>query len=182
VKGSRFIGSAVSVSRREQAESYIEKVRQKHHKATHNCFAYRIDESLFRYSDDGEPSGTAGPPILNMIDKNQLQCLVLVVTRYFGGTRLGAGGLIRAYSEAAENTIYQAKILKKNKYLEFSLKYPFEIINKVQHLIRKYEGDIRENANSDGMISRVQIFPSRREAFLAELKELTGGKAKVVGE
>lgn len=117
-----------------------------------------------------------------MIDKHQLQCLVVVVTRYFGGTRLGTGGLIRAYSEATENTIHQAEILKKNKYLEISLEYPFEIINKVQHLVRKYHGRISENANSGGMISRIQIFPSRQEMFLAELKELTGGKAKVINE
>jgi len=182
VKGSRFIGSAIPADRKEEAENFIEEIRRTHHNATHNCFAYRIDNSLFRYSDDGEPSGTAGRPILNMIDKFQLQCLAVVVTRYFGGTKLGTGGLIRAYSEAAEKTIQQAKILKKNNFLAINLEYPFEIINKVQHLVQKYDGRIRENANSDGMISRVQIFPSRQRAFLAELNDLTAGKVKIIHE
>ncbi len=182
VKGSRFIGSAAAKDRKEEAESFIEEVRRTHHSATHNCFAYRIDALLFRYSDDGEPSGTAGRPILSMIDKYQLQHLVLVVTRYFGGSKLGSGGLIRAYSGAAERTIQQARILRKNNYFELSLEYPFEIINKVQHLVQKHDGRISENANLHGMISRVQIFPSRQETFLAELKELTSGKVKVINE
>jgi uncharacterized YigZ family protein len=182
VKGSRFIGSAAPADLKEEAESFIEEIRRTHHNATHNCFAYRIDRSLFRYSDDGEPSGTAGRPILNMIDKYQLQRAVLVVTRYFGGTKLGTGGLIRAYSEAAEATIQQAKILKKNIYLELSLEYPFEIINKVQHLVQKFDGHISDDADVNGMISRVKIFSSRQEPFLKELKELTAGKVKIILE
>jgi len=182
VKGSRFIGYAESVGEKEEAERLIEKIRRTHHNAAHNCFAYRIDKAGFRYSDDGEPTGTAGLPILKMIDKYQLRHLVLIVTRYFGGTKLGTGGLIRSYSEAAERTIQQAKILRKNNYLELSLEYPFEIINKVQHLVQKYDGCIRENAHSQGMISRVKIFPSRRESFLMELKDVTSGKIKVFNE
>jgi len=182
VKGSRFIGNAAPADLKKEAESFIEEIRRIHHSATHNCFAYRIDRSLFRYSDDGEPSGTAGRPILNMIDKHKLHRLVLVVTRYFGGTKLGTGGLIRAYSEAAEATLQQAKILKKNYYLELSLRYPFEIINKVQHLVQKFDGHISDHADAKGMISRVKIFPSRREAFLTELKEQAAGKVKIFPE
>jgi uncharacterized YigZ family protein len=182
VKGSRFIGIVETAAQKEEAEHFIEEIRKIHHNATHNCFAYRIDTSLFRYSDDGEPSGTAGRPILNMIDKNQLKRLVLVVTRYFGGTKLGTGGLIRAYGEAAEKTLQQAKILKKNNYQKLSLEYPFDIINKVHNLVQKYEGQIREKADLDGMISQVKIFPTRREAFLMELQDLTSGKAKFKNE
>jgi uncharacterized YigZ family protein len=180
VRGSRFIGFAAPVSNKEKADSFIAEIREKNHKATHNCFAYRISELQFRYSDDGEPSGTAGRPILSMIDKYRLQCLVLVVTRYFGGTKLGTGGLIRAYSEVAEQTIQRAKIVTENNYLEISLEYPFEIISKVQQLVQKYGGQIREDANNTGMVSRVQIYPSRQKAFLEELKELSGGKVRTI--
>jgi uncharacterized YigZ family protein len=180
VKGSRFICIAAPAGGKEQAENFIEEIRKKHHNATHNSFAYRINDSLFRYSDDGEPAGTAGQPILSMIDKYNLQQIVVVVTRYFGGTKLGTGGLIRAYGEAAEQALRQAEILKKNNYQSLVLKYPFDLISKVQHVVQKYGGRISENANLAGMISSVEVFPSRREAFLAELNDATAGKAKIV--
>ena len=102
IKGSRFIGIISPVADKVNAEKILIEIRKEFRNATHNCFAYRINSQEFRYSDDGEPSGTAGRPILSMIDKYQLQRVVLVVTRYFGGTKLGTGGLIRAYSQSAD--------------------------------------------------------------------------------
>ncbi|MFZ0390871.1 MAG: YigZ family protein, partial [Calditrichia bacterium] len=146
MKGSQFIGTAAPVAGKDAAESFLENIRKEFYNATHNCYAYRIDEQIFRFSDDGEPGGTAGRPILSMLDKYQLRGTLLVVTRFFGGTKLGTGGLIRAYSRCADEAIRQAGIKKKANYQELHLAYYFDMINKVQHLVQKYGGSIAEDA------------------------------------
>ena len=117
IKGSRFIASAEPVQSIDDAESFLVKQRKEFYDATHNCFAWRVGDARlpdrqerFRASDDGEPSGTAGKPILQEIDGRELTDLVVVVTRYYGGTKLGTGGLIRAYSQAAAEVLDLATI------------------------------------------------------------------------
>jgi uncharacterized YigZ family protein len=112
VKGSRFIGTAAPVADKDAALEFREEMRKEFYDATHNCYAYRIGEdgNEFRAADDGEPAGSAGKPILFMIDKYELKDVFVNVTRYFGGTKLGVGGLVRAYSDAAEEVL---KIVKK---------------------------------------------------------------------
>ena len=103
-KKSRFIGQAFMVETTEQAEEILKQVKRKYYDAKHNCYAYRIlekEQILQRSSDDGEPSSTAGAPILNVLEKNKLVNVLIIVTRYFGGILLGTGGLVKAYSEAA---------------------------------------------------------------------------------
>ena len=179
IKGSRFIASIAPAAEKEVAESFIEEIRKNHHDATHNCYAYRVNTTLFRFSDDGEPSGTAGRPILQSIDKYQLHRVVLLVTRYFGGTKLGTGGLIRAYSEASEVVIQKARIVTRHHLVEFYIEYPFEFIQKVHHLVQKYHGQISEDATDRAMLSRIEITPSRRKSFLAELNDATRGQANI---
>jgi uncharacterized YigZ family protein len=176
VKGSVFIGAIGPAENSEAAERFVEGIRKNHHDATHNCFAYRINQNNFRYSDDGEPSGTAGRPILTMIDKHQLTEVALVVTRYFGGTKLGTGGLIRAYGECADAAIKTARIVRRTIYSSVELAYPFEMINKVQHLVHKYKGIINENGTAEGMTANIQIAASRLEDFKKELTTQTAGK------
>ncbi|MEJ2633688.1 MAG: YigZ family protein [Calditrichia bacterium] len=178
VKGSQFIGTLSPAENETDAEKFLESIRKEFHNATHNCFAYRVDESVFRYSDDGEPSGTAGRPILSMIDKYHLIKVVMVVTRYFGGTKLGTGGLIRAYSECAEEAVKGSRIRKKLIYEQLRISYPFEMINKVQHLVQKYEARIQDDASPEGMVSVIGIAPSRIEEFKTELISATAGKAE----
>ncbi len=176
VKGSLFIGTISPAASRQQAEDFIADIRRTFHDATHNCFAYRLDPQTFRYSDDGEPSGTAGKPILTMIDKYQLQQVVLVVTRYFGGTKLGTGGLIRAYGEAAEAAIRNVSIVKRFREVEVRVAYPFSQINRVQHLVHQYRGRIKEDATQEGMVANIHLLPSRVQGFKEELVQRTSGQ------
>ncbi len=155
-------------------------MRREFHDATHNCFAYRINSSHFRYSDDGEPSGTAGRPILSVLDRHRLQRVVLVVTRYFGGTKLGTGGLARAYGRCADAAIQAAQIVQQPNYREITVEYPFDLINKVQHLSHKYRAKIREEASARGMQARIHILPSRVKNFTEELTTATAGKIKLL--
>ena len=113
-KKSRFIGYAVPVSSEEEAYAFVEKIRKQHYDARHNCYAFAIgsENTLLRFSDDGEPQGTAGKPILEVITGNAVVNICIVVTRYFGGTLLGTGGLVRAYTEAAKLALSDAGIHK----------------------------------------------------------------------
>ena len=113
-KKSKFIADLIYVSSEEEAQANLEQIRKKYYDARHHCFAYRIlekDTILERASDDGEPSGTAGTPMLNLLSKNDLMNVLLVVTRYFGGILLGTGGLVRAYTEASQQAIKKASIV-----------------------------------------------------------------------
>ncbi len=113
-KKSKFIADLIYVSSEEEAQANLEQIRKKYYDARHHCFAYRIlekDTILERASDDGEPSGTAGAPMLNLLSKNDLMNVLLVVTRYFGGILLGTGGLVRAYTEASQQAIKKASIV-----------------------------------------------------------------------
>jgi uncharacterized YigZ family protein len=179
IKGSRFIAILDMVADKPAAEKFIQNIRQMYHDATHNCFAYRINKSIYRYSDDGEPSGTAGKPILVMLDKYKLMKTALVVTRYFGGTKLGTGGLIRAYSSSAENLIREARIVKNNNYKSLHIHYPFAMISKVQHLVRKYKGRIEQDSNPQGVIAQVEIAPSKVQKFTDQVLEITAARAVI---
>ena len=179
IKGSRFIGTISPVVDKANAEQILIEIRKEFHNATHNCFAYRINAQEFRYSDDGEPSGTAGRPVLSMIDKHQLQRTVLVVTRYFGGTKLGTGGLIRAYSQSAESVIFQANISKKYNYIKLTIEYPFEMVSKVQQLRHRYHARIKETATTGGMKGHLEILPSKIAAFKKELLAYGTGKVQI---
>jgi uncharacterized YigZ family protein len=115
-KKSKFIANLLKVQSQEEAENIIKEIKKKYHDARHNCIAYRVMEGeiiVEKSSDDGEPSGTAGAPMLNILQKNNLVNVVVVVTRYFGGILLGTGGLSRAYSEALQKAIEQSDIIEK---------------------------------------------------------------------
>ncbi len=180
VKGSVFIASLFHTNDRTEADIVLERVRKENYDATHNCFAYRIDADDFRFSDDGEPSGTAGKPILTIIDKYQLERVIAVVTRFFGGTKLGTGGLIRAYSEAAERAIKQTKIVKQYNYVAIQAEYDFDLINKVHHVVRQNHAKIDENASSTGMIADIMVLPSKVDQLKKSLSASTAGKIKII--
>jgi uncharacterized YigZ family protein len=139
VRGSRFIATAVPVSTRDQAEDSIHHIRKEFHDATHHCYAYRtgIDGAGVRFNDDGEPSGTAGKPILAAIDKFGLTDVLVVVTRYFGGTRLGVGGLIRAYHGAAEVALSHADRVVRFVTDTIEVSFPHGYIGNVMHVVSR---------------------------------------------
>ena len=118
IERSRFIASVAPVKSEEEAKAFVDSIRKKFPDATHNCYAYIAERGAYsRYSDDGEPSGTAGPPILDVIKNNSLLDTAIVVTRYFGGIKLGTGGLTRAYGGVAAHGVFQAGIVKMSMAL-----------------------------------------------------------------
>lgn len=154
-KKSKFISNAFYVENIEEAEELINSTKKKYYDARHNCYAYRIlDEDIVieRQSDDGEPSGTAGGPMLNILSKKELVNVLVVVTRYFGGILLGTGGLVRAYSEAIDQAIQNAKEVEKEKgYLadvdiEYEEQREFEYMcekNKIEIVKKEYTDKIK---------------------------------------
>lgn len=151
INKSRFIGILVPVSDVEEVSLYLEEARELYPGATHYCYAYIID-ALKKASDDGEPSKTAGMPILNVLEKNGLDHVLAIVVRYFGGIKLGAGGLVRAYSQSVVETLGQAQIVTKVKapYYAFTFDYHFSRqmdyffkSHQIDILIRDYQEQIR---------------------------------------
>lgn len=135
IKKSRFISYAKPISCVEEAVSFIEEIKTKHKDATHNVPAYVFGENsnIQRYSDDGEPSGTAGIPILDLIKKEDLRNVVVVVTRYFGGIKLGTGGLVRAYTKGAKAALEVAKIVDKVLYKKIKVRVDYTLYGKVEN-------------------------------------------------
>src|SRR5690625_6678228 len=123
IKDSRFIAESFGVEDVDHALSLIETIRRREHSATHHCWAYRIDADTFRFNDDGEPSGTAGAPILRQIEGRELINTLVVVTRYYGGTKLGTGGLIRAYGDAAAEVLAISRIETRIRRETFDLEF-----------------------------------------------------------
>jgi len=136
-KKSRFIGHAFPVESEDAALAILGDIRKAHAKAGHNCFAWQIgdDNRFTRQSDDGEPSGTAGMPILDLLRKEDIKNTLVIVTRYFGGTLLGTGGLVRAYGRAAKEAVTAAIIIEKNLYAKISVKCPYNLQGKLQYEI-----------------------------------------------
>ena len=137
INRSSFICYLKRITDEEEAKDYLKEIRKLHPKASHHCYAYRINETLQRSNDDGEPAGTAGVPILEVLLKSELELIIAVVVRYFGGILLGAGGLVRAYSKAtsealAHTTLYEVKTIHR-----YQITFPYEYINKIEHLLKE---------------------------------------------
>jgi uncharacterized YigZ family protein len=140
-KGSKFISRAFPVNSIDQVNTYLEELRKEYHDARHHCYAYIInpDASLFRANDDGEPNHSAGDPILGQIRSYELTNTLIVVIRYFGGTKLGVSGLINAYKTAAADALEQAKIIQLSVQEEVSFEFAYAQTNEVMKLVGKYE-------------------------------------------
>jgi len=146
IKRSKFIAVASPVDDEAAAISFIEQIKEKHKQATHNVFAYLINEQVMRYSDDGEPAGTAGVPVLEVLKKQKLERTAVVVTRYFGGIKLGAGGLVRAYSDAAKKAIDRAGIVEKRLHREFFIQVAYQLFGAVKRELEQAGGLIQDIA------------------------------------
>jgi len=173
VKGSRFIAHVFHVINTEQANSVYSNIRRKYHDATHNCFAYRITQDEFRYSDDGEPSGTAGKSILQILDKNNLIQTIIIVTRYFGGTKLGTGGLSRAYSQVAAEALNQTNIEVKTRYVTITVESNYDYHSQLLDYVNRYKGIIGKTEYSDKITLCLQIPATRFNDFNSEISALS---------
>jgi uncharacterized YigZ family protein len=138
-KGSRFISFAIPVSGQDEIKSLIDKIRKEHHEARHHCYAYMIghERNIWRVNDDGEPSGTAGRPILGQINSHGLTNIIIVVCRYFGGTLLGVSGLINAYRSAAASAIQNAELAEKTLHDYYEIRYPYVAMNDVMKILKE---------------------------------------------
>ena len=177
VKRSVFIGHAKHVTSEEQANEFIKVKKKEYADATHNCWGYVLRGGIVaRYSDDGEPQGTAGVPILETIRKSGVNDAVVVVTRYFGGTLLGAGGLVRAYSQGAKIALEAAGIVTYEKYSEFLLECSYSDYQKYIALLPKY-GAVIDNADfADRVTLRFAVKKSGSLPLIEKIAEMSGGK------
>ena len=138
-KGSRFVSIAIPISGQEEIKPIIDKIRKEHHEARHHCYAYIIgyERIIWRVNDDGEPSGTAGRPILGQINSFGLTNIIIVVSRYFGGTLLGVSGLINAYRSAAESALRNAELTEKTVNEYYKITYPYISMNDVMKILKE---------------------------------------------
>lgn len=153
IEKSTFIGYAKPIKTEEEAVEFINEIKKKHKDATHNVWAYTVGKTMNiqRYSDDGEPQGTAGIPTLEVIKKEDLRDVVVVVTRYFGGIKLGAGGLVRAYTKGAKIGIDAAKVIEKVMYQEVKIKIDYTQLGRVQNEIMNMGYFIKDTVYEDNV-------------------------------
>ena len=177
-KKSRFIATVRLVESEEEALAFIEEIRKKYWNATHNCYAYVIGErrELVRCSDDGEPSGTAGRPMLDVLLGENLYNTAVVVTRYFGGTLLGTGGLVRAYSRAVQEGLAQSDIIEKIYGAILQIETDYNGLGKIQYLIGERKIPVLESEYTDKVVLRIILPVGEVEKIQAELVEATNGK------
>ena len=175
-KRSVFIGYVKNVKTEEEAKAFIATIKAKHHDARHNCSAYLLRDGVMRYSDDGEPQGTAGIPILEVIKKSGLVDVAVVVTRYFGGILLGAGGLVRAYSAAASGAITEAPRASYQKCTEFSVSVQYPQYDKLSRLMQNHSVRIIDTQYGESIMIIGVIPEDIYEPFQNELTNAFGGK------
>lgn len=179
IKRSRFIGWGAPVANEEEALAVLETIRTRHAQATHNCYAYRVGfgTETVRFSDDGEPGGTAGKPILEVIQREDLRNVIIVVTRYFGGTLLGAGGLVRAYAQSAKLAVDAAGVVEQVRHARVALTVDYESLGRIQYELQE-RGVIIESAGYGENVSfSLLVRPRQLGGLVAALQELTSGKA-----
>ncbi|WP_442601695.1 YigZ family protein [Paenibacillus sp. KN14-4R] len=181
IKKSRFIGFATPVKSEEEAIQFIEKIKKEHWSATHNCSAYMLGErdEIQKQSDDGEPSGTAGKPILEVIKNKGLKNVAVVVTRYFGGIMLGAGGLIRAYTDGAVAGIEAAGEIAQVLHREVCLEIDYTWLGKVENELRNREMRMGETQFTDRVIVTCYPLADEADQFKEWLIDLTQGQGVV---
>ena len=181
IKKSRFIGYAKPIDSEEDALKFIEEIKSKHRDATHNVYAYLVGENsnIQRFSDDGEPTGTAGIPVLEVIKKEDLRDLVVVVTRYFGGIKLGGGGLIRAYTKGAKIALEAARIVDMVVHRKLRIGLDYSMYGKIENylLVNDYTVD---NTRFDASINiTICVENEELEEFITTITNLTSGDAEI---
>ncbi len=182
IKGSRFIGESFLAPTSELALERLAAVRKREHAATHHCYAWRVgveNGSTFKYSDDGEPNGTAGRPIYDIITGNDLTNTLVVVTRYFGGTKLGTGGLTHAYSDCARATVERSGIREHFILSRYRVELEFSFYDRWKILVNRLGVIEREAIFEEQVRIVAEVRRSRGEELVRTLVELTAGKGKI---
>ena len=181
IKKSRFLGTAVEVTSEEQAREVVAAIRKEHYSARHVCYAYSIGEKnpALKFSDDGEPGGTAGKPILDVVQNSGITDILVVVVRYFGGVLLGTGGLVRAYGEAAAKAVEDAdkKVICLSRIYDVTVDYAD--FDKVKYLIENEDGTDMEVSYTDKVVIRLTVPDRSAELLEKQISEKTAGRCEI---
>ena len=173
---SRFIGHIAPVATDEEAVAFVNAIREQHREATHNVYAYVLrQDQLTRFSDDGEPQGTAGKPVLEVVLREGLVDVAVVVTRYFGGILLGAGGLVRAYAQGAKTAIDAARVLNMQPAALVELDMGYDFYGKATYILPWYEVQVTDSRFEAGVRLQLLCKTSRLTALTHQLRELSAG-------
>ncbi len=180
-KKSRFIARVFPIKTEEEAAELLEKIKKQYWDARHHCWAYIIGEKQVqeRFSDDGEPAGTAGKPILEVIRGQKLHNVMIIVIRYFGGTLLGTGGLVRAYTQAAREGVLESTIISKMKGYCLKIQTDYAELGKIQYLLAQTKIPIENSEYEEKVTLNVLVSEEEERKLVAELTEATNGKAGI---
>lgn len=178
-KKSKFIAKIVKVTSEEDAMNVLKSIKKEHRDARHNVFAYRIANGSERFSDDGEPSGTAGVPILDILRGEKLQNVLVVVTRYFGGILLGTGGLVKAYSGATKDAIAKAEKVEMKLCNEYSIEIDYNYHNILLHYFKEDLIIVRDTEYTNNICLKIVVESNRGDAVIAKIIEKTDRTANV---
>lgn len=181
IQKSRFIGYVKRVETEEAAQQFIQSIKKKHHNATHNCSAYMIGENdqIQKANDDGEPSGTAGVPMLEVLKQMNLKDTVVVVTRYFGGVKLGAGGLIRAYGNSTTEAIRAVGVVKRQRMQGFKIVVDYTLLGKVENELRQSDYILEDIVYVEHVECSVFVQVDQIEPFTEWITNLTNDQATI---
>lgn len=179
-KKSRFITYLAHVTSEDEAQDFIESIRKRHADATHNCIAYRLyNPRVERFSDDGEPSGTAGMPMLEVLKKEDIYDVCVVVTRYFGGILLGAGGLTRAYAKGAADGVASAGRAVRDMGVTFAAAFSYSGYDKIQKLIEGFSHNIVDTVFGEAVEMTLTVKESDFDTVAYKINDIMGGQAKI---
>lgn len=181
-KGSKFIGFVFPVNNVKELKNALEKIREEHPKATHHCYAFRLgmNGENYRANDDGEPSGSAGLPIYNQLLANNLTNILLIVVRYYGGTKLGVSGLVKTYKESAKLTLDEAEIITKELESDLEIEFDFHQQNVIFTLLNKFDGKIQDFLTDKKCKIIAKIKTSQKENISEQLSEMQNISFKFV--
>lgn len=181
IQKSRFIGYVRRVETEEEAQNFIQEIKKKHHDANHNCSCYMIGEhnQIQKANDDGEPSGTAGVPMLEVLKKQDLKDTAVVVTRYFGGIKLGAGGLIRAYGNSTSQAIKATGIVKRQLMQGFSVTVDYGLLGKIENALRNSDHIIETINYLEHVEFIVYVQSGNEDAFKEWMVNLTSDQVEI---
>lgn len=173
-KGSKFIGFAFPVNDEKELKQSLEKIKEEYPKATHHCYAFRlgINGENYRANDDGEPNGSAGLPIYNQLLAHDVTNVLLVIVRYYGGTKLGVSGLVKAYKESAKLTLEQTEIITRELETEIEISFNFNQQNLIFTLLNKFDGKIIEFNTHENCKILAKIKASQKENISEQLSEM----------
>ncbi|MBQ3463452.1 MAG: YigZ family protein [Clostridia bacterium] len=179
-KKSKFIANVRPASNEQDALEFLAQMRSKYSDATHNVYAYVIDENnIYRYSDDGEPSGTAGMPVLDAIRKSGIVDVIVVVTRYFGGTLLGTGGLVHTYGQSAKQGLLKSQIVRRQLCDILSVKVDYSLLGKMQHEIMTKGYILEDTVYEDSVTFIISTPVADTERIIAEITNMTNAAAEI---